>query len=61
MTDRIYNSYPLCFVGRNPNQLYLKTLRYISANGSIVSPRGLKTREISPVVTVIEKPSERIS
>src|SRR3990167_472840 len=47
------------FQSRNSNHLYLPTLRYILKNGKSVNPRGLKTKELHPAVTIIEKPRER--
>lgn len=48
------------FEGRNGNKLYKRILGSILAEGSEVSPRGLKTRELYPVITVIERPTERL-
>ena len=47
------------FQGRNLNHLYIPTLRYILQDGKSVNPRGLKTKEVYPAVTIIEKPRER--
>ena len=48
------------FEGRNGNKLYKRILGSILAEGLEVSPRGLKTRELYPVITVIERPTERL-
>ena len=38
------------FRGKNPNKLYLETLKYVVENGELVNPRGLKTKEVYPAV-----------
>lgn len=47
------------FKGKNTNKLYPEMLRYIWDNGDRISPRGIATREISPVITSIGEPLQR--
>src|SRR3990167_4752421 len=47
------------FKGRNCNHLYIPTLRYILQQGKSTNPRGLKTKEIYPAITLIKNPRER--
>ena len=49
----------MIFEGKNGNQLYLKTLKYILQNGKQTNPRGLLTKELYPALTKIELPQER--
>ena len=42
------------FKGRNCNHLYLPTLSHILKHGKSVNPRGLKTKELHPAITILE-------
>jgi len=48
------------FEGKNGNELYPKTLKYIKKYGNFVCPRNKKTIEIYPAVTIIKNPKERV-
>lgn len=47
------------FEGRNGNELYPKILKQVYLKGKTVSPRGLRTKELYPAVTLIRNPKER--
>lgn len=48
------------YKGKNANYLYKEMLKDLNKNGTVVSPRGMKTKEFYPVVTIIEEPRERL-
>lgn len=48
------------FESRNGNQLYPRMLRTVLSKGRTVSPRGLRTRELYPAITIIRNPRERV-
>ena len=49
----------ITFEGKNANNLYIPTLKYILKHGTTVKPRGLLTKELYPAVTKIELPQQR--
>jgi len=46
--------------GYNINDVFLKLAEHILSKGKKVSPRGINTLEVSPLMTIIEKPSDNI-
>jgi len=48
------------FHGRNPNALFIDVLKTILNEGHDVAPRGMPTKELLGVTTVIDNPRERL-